>query len=708
MALNLRPVSQTDFSGGMNAVVNPFLISQRQVAFTNNMVLDEHGALRTRDGYAVLTTSPDLTSPIILRGNLVKSSGQEFPFAIQSTVQSPGTVGFDTTTGANKTGTSGTMSMTLGGSATLLLVMVCIDANTGSPVSAVTYDGNALTKIGVKYKGYAEIELWGLLNPSTGSPKTISVTLTAAPPTGWRMQGMSFTAVSGWGTAVTASGSGGTPSVTVSSDTNHMVVGVYAQDSGTSDLTPNKTSIYESTYGDNNRTEGQRAAGAASITLTYTGSIGPDWAFIGVDLIPTGTGYTFYETDTSPWTVVGSVNTENLPDAAGMIDKAVIIHGYASPKLYDGSSLTPISAGAGQTVPPGAKHGIFHLGALWLLNTNPTTTTLDGPSSLRASDANDPNSWPNANQTFIARDDGQVGMGLASFTIVETGISPTATLIAFKNYSTYQVTGVFGASNFSLQPIKSDMGCTAPRSVQFVSGFGIIRFTHKGFALYNGVEDRLISEEVRPLIFGGEGYTGLDFTNVGISWASQAQNPPLYIAAMPLSGSGLTRLFVYDLVRRGWTMMDLPVSLSTMKLFLSPLTSPVVHAGTTSTGQIIRLFAGDMDDAGIAIEWTVSSKRYFSQNQMQLSFWRRAVVDMQGEPTKHVTIVPWIDGIEHTGQEFVFPDGDSAEVRGVFSPDLIRTAHDIQLIVSGTGKVKIRGIELHASNKPLTRFLNRG
>jgi len=78
------------------------------------------------------------------------------------------------------------------------------------------------------------------------------------------------------------------------------------------------------------------------------------------------------------------------------------------------------------------------------------------------SDANAPNSWPNANQTFISKDDGQQGTGLATFTIAETGISPTQTLVCFKNFSTYQVTGVFGATSFGVQKVKSDMVAWLP------------------------------------------------------------------------------------------------------------------------------------------------------------------------------------------------------------------------------------------------------
>src|SRR5262249_57836425 len=125
-------------------------------------------------------------------------------------------------------------------------------------------------------------------------------------------------------------------------------------------------------------------------------------------------------------------------------------------------------------------------------------------------------SWPNANQIFIDKDDGDSGNGMGQFTVAETGISPSTSQILFKNFSAYQMTGVFGSTNpaFSIQRIKSDMGCVAARSIRFAPGFGLIRLAHRGFALFDGVDDRLISEEIRPMLFGTLGFTGIDWTNV--------------------------------------------------------------------------------------------------------------------------------------------------------------------------------------------------
>lgn len=523
-----QTLKQEDFSKGVNAVASPYLVGQQQVVRARNLILDEHGSMRTRDGYQVLTTSPDVSNPITYRGVLNKTDLSSTPFAIQG-------------------------------------------------------------------------------NPTVG-------------------------------------------------------------------------------------------------------------------------GNTMYRTDTTPWTIVSIPGFDPIvpmpiPQSFTVVDREFIVCGYQTPRLYDGGiGLTPITATAGQTVPPGAQHGAFHLGSVWVWNTAQTSTTLDGPSSLRMSDANNPNSWPNANQTFISKDDGQVGTGLASFTIAETGISPTQTLIAFKNYSGYQITGVFGSSNFSVQKIKSDMGCIAPRSIQFVSGFGIIRLTHKGFALYNGVDDKLISEEIRPYIFGKDELPGLSFSTISGSWADQSQNPPLYIAACPIGGIGLTRLFIYDLVRKAWTIGDYPFEIKCLKLFATPTISPVVHAGTFTSGEIWTIFNGDTTDNGEQIDWSFRTKNYFVGSFMRPTYWRRLELDLAYTQTpQDVTVIANPIGLPNNitrtltyagsvpgakwGQaiwgQFRWAGSSSIDGRRAF--DIQRTASAISFNIDGAGFVTIRGLELQYMSKPVTR-----
>jgi hypothetical protein len=447
----------------------------------------------------------------------------------------------------------------------------------------------------------------------------------------------------------------------------------------------------------------------------------------------TGTQNVLYRTDTDPWTLVATTTTGFLiPQSVTAVDREVFALGYESPQTWDGTTYTPITALGGQTVPPGTQHIAFHLGSLWVWNTAPTTTVLDGPSSLRMSDAVNPTgSWPSANQSFIAKDDGQVGMGLSAYTIAETGISPTATLVAFKNYSAYQINGVFGAANFSVQRIKSDMGCLAPRSIQFVAGFGIIRLTHKGFALYNGVDDKLISEEIRPAIFGdppgplshANGVSGINFAAVIRAASVQSQNPPLYVCAVPVSGNALTRVFIYDLIRKAWTICDYPTPFQSLALVTTPTTQPQVQAGTAASGQLIRLFGGDPTDNGTLIDWAFQMRPMSPTNlATEVAYFRRATLDVVYTPTQPVSVTVAPAGLGTFGRtatfsapstgslwgspttiwgQFIWGAGQTVESR--VSVDIMRTAASCALTVSGTGSVRVRGVTIQALSKPLTK-----
>lgn len=328
--------------------------------------------------------------------------------------------------------------------------------------------------------------------------------------------------------------------------------------------------------------------------------------------------------NTTPWTLIGDFSSVySTPDILVALNMALIAAGNQETiKYYDPTNATPFGSCTGA---PNAAHLAFHLGYIWAGNTNPSTTSTAGTSSLQSSDLNNPNSWPGANQTFVGKDDGQTITGLAQYTIAESGISPTATLIIWKDFSGYEATGVLGATGFAVQKIKSDMGCVASRSIQFVSGFGIIRLTHRGFALYDGVNDTLISEEERPRIFGRDQYVGLDWTNINLCMATQVPNPPLYICACPISGGNgtLQRVFIYDLVRRSWTVATFNQDIATLQLSLVPNQLPIVYMGDANKGYVRRSFAGDTTDDGTAINWAILTRAFTGQNPLTRSEWIR-------------------------------------------------------------------------------------
>ena len=440
-------------------------------------------------------------------------------------------------------------------------------------------------------------------------------------------------------------------------------------------------------------------------------------------------GNTLYDRGTTPWTSKGSFATSyDTPDILTFTDKVILFNGYESIKSWDGTTFAALTG----TPPAGGKHGAVYLSTLWAGNTNLTTTSTDGKSSIRSTDVNNPNSWPVANQAFISKDDGQEITGMALFTISETGVSPIAALVVFKDFSAYQVIGLFGASTFAIQKLKSDMGCVAGRTAQFCSGFGIIRLTHRGFALFDGTSDILISEEERPRLFGRDDYSGIDWSNVGLSYATQVQNPPLYICVCPVSGVGppgaLSRMFVYDLVRKAWTICTFNNYFATLQLILNPSSLPVVLGGDIAgTGKVRRLFAQDTDDDGSPIQWTLKTRPVFSGSPMSRSYFRRMLMKVFKMTALSQITVQFFFGPSQIINRKQVPIAlalapfkgyglDPYGTSGYGSQSSAQNQTDVDLnfdigvkannclaVISGQGQGRIRGLEWHIKKLALTR-----
>lgn len=192
--------------------------------------------------------------------------------------------------------------------------------------------------------------------------------------------------------------------------------------------------------------------------------------------------------------------------------------------------------------PRGAAHAEVYAGSLWVANTGivKSPDQLDGPSAIRMSDLNNPISWNPLNAAQISPDDGDQCTGIKAFTVAAAGIAPQNFLMYFKNFASYLIQGVFGASDFSITRLQTDLGCIAPRSIQFVPGFGIMRLSHLGFAVTDGISDKLQDPEaIRPYLFPEStefDITPIDQTYLYFSKAAQTANPPMYVCAVPLQG----------------------------------------------------------------------------------------------------------------------------------------------------------------------------
>jgi|SRR5882672_2845047 len=423
-----------------------------------------------------------------------------------------------------------------------------------------------------------------------------------------------------------------------------------------------------------------------------------------------------YRSET-PWTLLGTFALQyDTPTMLNFLDQTLMTDGYTVPYVTNGASFSIFPTDPAADMIPGAKWMVIHQNAVWAWNTAQTTSTYDGPSSIRQSDVENFHSWPVGNQLFVAKDDGQSGTGIGVFTIAESGISPDNVLVLFKDFSTYQASGAFGGSAApTITQVKTDMGCIAGRTVQFIPNFGMIRLTHRGFALFNGLNDQVISDNIRPYIFGHDDITGLNYTAAHLSVATQSQNPPLYICACPSTpqSTGLDRVFVFDVTKKAWTICTFPTPWATCNLLLEPGALPYTQAGLAAQPAVQRIFTGDLRDDGVPIPWQVrfpplpqpmrrAYLRRFLAEFFAIYAGQQVVGDFVLGPARMPQHVRQTKRVTLTAQAYP-GSGVEAQIEDELFWDIGRTGEVLWTELTGAGSLTLRGVEWQLSQKSLTR-----
>lgn len=190
-----------------------------------------------------------------------------------------------------------TWSHTCAGSDRLLLLFVA-HYHSSNTISSASYNGVSMTPVingaAVNGSGYlCFITVFYLIAPATGS-NTVSVT-----PSG-SLFDFGASAISLFdvhqtiplGTAVNAIGSNATPSVTVSSAADELVVdGLVIMNSGTLSVGSGQTQRWNTpTANAFIRYAGSTESGADSTTMSWSNSSSQTWAIVAVPIKPTGGG----------------------------------------------------------------------------------------------------------------------------------------------------------------------------------------------------------------------------------------------------------------------------------------------------------------------------------------------------------------------------------------------------------------------------------
>lgn len=378
-------------------------------------------------------------------------------------------------------------------------------------------------------------------------------------------------------------------------------------------------------------------------------------------------------------------------------------------QVTDGSIIWQCVGSTTSTSLRGAAHGLVYAGSLWLWNTYPETTSdnLDGPSCLKMSSLENPTSYDPLNVAFVDKDDGTEGMGMAVFSISEAGIPPSNMLILFKNYKSYSVNNVFGASNFSIQQIQTDMGCIAPRSIQFVPGLGVTRLTHLGFAVTDGISDKLISEEIRPYLFKSDPtIIPADTPYQPFAQSSQTVNPPMYVCGLSYNNNGgmINRLYCYDLVQNCWTIINLPMNVYALFQFrvgsIGVYTDLPTELGGYSDGIVRNWQNGDVNwDVGSPVSWSLQSPEVYSAGGSDPFFLSKLNVrGVSGSPNSTLTLIRQGQQDSSAKQPTRIWQGGANEFiqQALFNARMFNAA----VLIQGNGVTEIDLIDWDAKSKP--------
>ena len=237
-------------------------------------------------------TAGEIETPVALSQDLQDNWGHLLNVAV------------DATSTGSTTSTSVTISHTTTSAANRLMLVGVMIRETGTEsVSSVTYNGDALSLVGLRKTAGAHIEIWSMVAPDAGVHDVV-VNLSGAGG-GTNVGVMTFAGVNQTtplGTFNSASGDATNGSATISSAVNELVFGVVAVKDLDQDLIPGaeQTERWDLFTGSEANGGGSTETGAASVAMSWSWSASTDWAIGGVSIKPAAIGpTTFVVTNTN-------------------------------------------------------------------------------------------------------------------------------------------------------------------------------------------------------------------------------------------------------------------------------------------------------------------------------------------------------------------------------------------------------------------------
>lgn len=193
-------------------------------------------------------------------------------------------------------GTTLTYAHTIGGTANYLKVGVAANNVNPGPITGVTWNAVAMTRLGSELAPDTNlvVSYWYLVNPATGTHNVVVTTTTGTDAIA--SGASSYIGVdtsTPHGTPATATGTSTAPSVNVTSASGELVVDAVGVHDTTLTACGQTQRVNVNDVGPNVSQGDADAAGAASVTMSWTAALSMGWGIIGVALKPAGGGSVF-------------------------------------------------------------------------------------------------------------------------------------------------------------------------------------------------------------------------------------------------------------------------------------------------------------------------------------------------------------------------------------------------------------------------------
>lgn len=177
-----------------------------------------------------------------------------------------------TTSQKNFSGSSTTLSHTVGSESNRLLIVVVGINESSRTVSSMSYGGTAMTKIHNSGGTVTRVEMWCLVNPPAG---TANVSVTLSGSSGCSMGALNFFNVNQttpYGAVAAGNSESGAPSVSVTSTAGQLAIDAIHTWATNPAVGPGQTQIFAEVRDDEHCRVSIENAAAGSTTMSWTAS----------------------------------------------------------------------------------------------------------------------------------------------------------------------------------------------------------------------------------------------------------------------------------------------------------------------------------------------------------------------------------------------------------------------------------------------------